>query len=73
LEELQAWTQRFVRWYNQDHKHSGLKFVTPRSATAVKLGHFGAPWAGLRRGQKPEPAALVAGYQELETGKIKSG
>jgi len=22
-------TQKFVRWYNQEHKHSGLKFVTP--------------------------------------------
>ncbi len=29
LEEAQAWTQKFVRWYNQEHKHSGLKFVTP--------------------------------------------
>ena len=29
LEEAQAWVQKFVRWYNQDHKHSGLKFVTP--------------------------------------------
>jgi putative transposase len=29
LEAAQAWTQKFVRWYNQEHKHSGLKFVTP--------------------------------------------
>jgi putative transposase len=29
LEEAQAWTQKFVRWYNHEHKHSGLKFVTP--------------------------------------------
>jgi putative transposase len=29
LDEVQAWTQKFVRWYNQEHKHSGLKFVTP--------------------------------------------
>ena len=29
LEEAQAWTQQFVRWYNHEHKHSGLKFVTP--------------------------------------------
>lgn len=29
LEEAQAWTQQFVRWYNQDHKHSSLKLVTP--------------------------------------------
>jgi putative transposase len=29
LEEAQTWTQQFVRWYNYEHKHSGLKFVTP--------------------------------------------
>lgn len=29
LEDAQAWMLKFVRWYNQDHKHSGLKFVTP--------------------------------------------
>jgi putative transposase len=28
-EEVRAWTQQFVRWYNHEHKHSGLKFVTP--------------------------------------------
>ena len=29
MDEARAWTQQFVRWYNQEHKHSGLKFVTP--------------------------------------------
>ncbi|RQS54968.1 IS3 family transposase [Burkholderia sp. Bp8963] len=29
LGEARAWTQQFVRWYNHEHKHSGLKFVTP--------------------------------------------
>jgi putative transposase len=29
VEEAQGWMHQFVRWYNQDHKHSGLKFVTP--------------------------------------------
>jgi transposase InsO family protein len=29
LDEVRIWTQKFVRWYNQEHKHSGLKFVTP--------------------------------------------
>lgn len=27
--ETQQWTQTFTRWYNQEHKHSGLKYVTP--------------------------------------------
>jgi hypothetical protein len=29
LQEAQVWTHKFVRWYNQEHKHSGLRFVTP--------------------------------------------
>lgn len=29
LKEAREWTQKFVRWYNQEHKHSVLKFVTP--------------------------------------------
>jgi putative transposase len=29
LEAAQAWTLKFVRWYNTVHKHSSLKFVTP--------------------------------------------
>lgn len=29
LEEAQAWTLRFTRWYNHEHKHRNLKFVSP--------------------------------------------
>ena len=29
LQAAQRWTQKFVCWYNQTHRHSGLKFVTP--------------------------------------------
>lgn len=29
VEAAQVWMLKFVRWYNQEHKHSGLKFVTP--------------------------------------------
>lgn len=25
-----SWTLTFVRWYNQEHRHSGLKFLTPQ-------------------------------------------
>lgn len=27
--QARAWTLQFVQWYNHQHKHSGLKFVTP--------------------------------------------
>ncbi|WP_353892476.1 IS3 family transposase [Proteinivorax hydrogeniformans] len=29
IEEARNWVKEFVRWYNYEHLHSGLKFVTP--------------------------------------------
>lgn len=29
IEEAQAWVDRFVRWYNEEHRHSALNWVTP--------------------------------------------
>jgi transposase InsO family protein len=29
LEEARQWVLRFTRWYNYEHKHSQLRFVTP--------------------------------------------
>jgi putative transposase len=29
LDDARAWVLKFVHWYNHDHKHSGLKFMTP--------------------------------------------
>ena len=29
LAEAQAWVALFVRWYNTEHLHSGINFVTP--------------------------------------------
>jgi putative transposase len=29
LDEARAWTQRFVDWYNGQHRHRGIGFVTP--------------------------------------------
>ncbi|MBM7071815.1 IS3 family transposase [Shewanella sp. 202IG2-18] len=30
LEETQDWVENFVTWYNNEHKHSRLNFVTPQ-------------------------------------------
>jgi putative transposase len=32
VEQARKWTWNFVQWYNHQHKHSGLKFVTPAQA-----------------------------------------
>jgi transposase InsO family protein len=29
LDEARAWVRRFVEWYNTEHRHSGINFVTP--------------------------------------------
>jgi len=29
LDAARAWVLKFVQWYNHEHKHSGLKFMTP--------------------------------------------
>ncbi len=29
LEEARAWVARFVEWYNHEHRHSAIRFVTP--------------------------------------------
>lgn len=29
LEAARAWAARFVRWYNHDHRHSGIRYVSP--------------------------------------------
>lgn len=29
LDEARAWVLKFVGWYNHEHKHSGLKFISP--------------------------------------------
>ena len=43
IDEARAWVLSFSRWYNTEHKHSGLKFTTPEQrhtgvATAI-LAH----------------------------------
>ena len=34
LEEARAWAAEFVRWYNVDHRHSGIRYVSPQQRHA---------------------------------------
>ena len=29
LDAARAWASRFVQWYNFEHRHSGIRYVTP--------------------------------------------
>ncbi len=33
-EDAETWVEQFVRWYNHEHLHSGIKFITPESRHA---------------------------------------
>lgn len=43
LNEAREWVARFVEWYNEEHRHSGINFVTPSER------HAGLDKALLRR------------------------
>lgn len=34
LDEARAWATEFVRWYNVDHRHSGIRYVSPQQRHA---------------------------------------
>jgi putative transposase len=34
LQEAEDWVGEFVRWYNTEHRHSAIKFVTPAARHA---------------------------------------
>ncbi len=40
IEAANTWVAEFVNWYNNEHLHSGIKFVTPASRHAGKDGEI---------------------------------
>ena len=38
LDAARQWTARFVHWYNEQHRHSGLRYVTPAQRHAGQDG-----------------------------------
>jgi hypothetical protein len=43
LDAARQWTARFVQWYNQEHRHSGIRYVTPAQRHAGQDGPVLAP------------------------------
>ncbi|WP_155837338.1 integrase core domain-containing protein [Aneurinibacillus terranovensis] len=43
MSEAREWVLQFVHWYNSEHRHSGLNFLTPNQSMAQsrKSANFG--------------------------------
>lgn len=64
LEAARAWFQWFVTWYNTEHQHSGIKFVTPDER------HRGMDTETLKRRERVYEQAK-ARHPERWTGKTR--
>ena len=55
LVAARAWVQRFVQWYNEEHRHSGIRYVTPaqrhRGEAPELLQHRVAVYEAARKRQ----------------------
>jgi putative transposase len=78
LSEARSWVEDFVRWYNSEHRHSALKFVTPqqrhRGEDVELLAHrdevyqqararHPQRWSGRTRNWEPAPAVTLPTYR----------
>ncbi len=87
LQEAREWVARFQRWYNEEHRHSGLKFVTPaqrhcgedriilarrRALYEAAKAEHPERWSGPSRNWKPEKTVyLNPGKPMKQEGDLK--
>jgi transposase InsO family protein len=88
LGKARQWVQGFVRWYNQTHRHSGIRFVTPKQrhageeATILRQRHAlyqqvrdhnPARWSGKTRNWTPIRTVSLNPERESSVTPAKQG
>jgi len=67
MEQARTWAAAFVHWYNQEHRHSGIGYVTPAQRhEGHDQAHPGCPTRALRRSQTGQPQTLVGRHTQLD-------
>lgn len=67
LEEARAWVARFVVWYNQEHQHSGIGYVTPAARHAGDdIAILAARRAVYQRARRRHPARWAGDTRQWE-------
>ena len=87
LDEARAWVDAFVTWYNHEHRHSALRFVTPddrhhgRDAALLAARdrvyerarqRHPERWSGKTRNWKPVGSVRLGPHKTDELGKPSS-
>jgi transposase InsO family protein len=78
IDEARAWVLEFAHWYNTQHQHSAIRFVTPRRAIAARTKPS-SPTAmpSIRPRSKSTPrdgqARRETGNRSMRSGSIPSG
>jgi len=67
IEQARQWVLTFVNWYNNEHHHSGIKFVTPAQR------HNGQDQIILQNRQSVYEAAKLARPDRWKTGQPVTG
>lgn len=65
IEDARRWVSSFVEWYNNEHQHSGIQYVTPSQR------HFGEDIEILKRREETYRIAKL-NHPERWSGKTKS-
>ena len=87
IEAVRIWVTAFVAWYNGEHRHSGIRFVTPDERRDGRKGAVLANrvrayerarrrhpnrWSGGTRNWSPAPAVFLNPKRNQETVASKS-
>ncbi len=65
-----AWVTGLVRWYNHEHRHSAIRFVTPAQRHAQpRPANPRSPRDALRGGKAAQPATMERLHSKLEARK----
>src|SRR5690554_1572739 len=74
LQQARAWVARFVHWYNREHRHSAIRFITPeqrhRGLDTVLLAQRQAVYEAARA--RP-PTELVTDRRGASESRQKFG
>ena len=70
LDAAREWAVRFVHWYNHEHRHSGIRYVTPAQRHAGQDRPLLAARHALYQRRAPtQPATLERADPQLDTGR----